>query len=88
MKFKIDDHPAGMKKASFVDVDFSKLETELKDYAIKQEVCACVCVCLSVSCRKKQKHSLYPFWLCCLYLTSLTGSFCFRADQDCASLNF
>lgn len=38
MKFKIlDYHPAGMK-ASFV-VNFSKLETELKDYVIKQEVC-------------------------------------------------
>lgn len=41
MKFNIlDDHVAGTK-ASFVDVNFSKLETELKDYVIKQEVCAC-----------------------------------------------
>lgn len=41
MKFNIlEDHAAGTK-ASFVDVNFSKLETELKDYIIKQEVCAC-----------------------------------------------
>lgn len=40
MKFNIlDDHAAGTK-ASFADVNFSKLETELKDYVIKQEVCA------------------------------------------------
>lgn len=39
MKFNItDDHTDGVKKASFVDTDFSRLETELKDYAIKQEV--------------------------------------------------
>lgn len=38
MKFNItDDHPAEMKKASVAE-DFSKLETELKEYAIKQEV--------------------------------------------------
>lgn len=38
MKFKISDyHPAGTK-ASFV-VNCLKLETELKDYVIKQEVC-------------------------------------------------
>nr|XP_046243026.1 SMC5-SMC6 complex localization factor protein 1 isoform X2 [Scatophagus argus]XP_046243027.1 SMC5-SMC6 complex localization factor protein 1 isoform X2 [Scatophagus argus]XP_046243028.1 SMC5-SMC6 complex localization factor protein 1 isoform X2 [Scatophagus argus] len=38
MKFNIkDDHPADMKKASFVDVDFAKLEAELSDYVIKQE---------------------------------------------------
>lgn len=38
MKFNIsDDHPAEMKKASAAE-DFSKLETELKEYAIKQEV--------------------------------------------------
>ncbi|XP_044051198.1 SMC5-SMC6 complex localization factor protein 1 [Siniperca chuatsi] len=38
MKFNItDDHSAETKKASFVDVDFSKLETELRDYVIKQE---------------------------------------------------
>lgn len=38
MKFKIlDYHPAGTK-ASFV-VNFSTLETELKDYVIEQEVC-------------------------------------------------
>uniref|UniRef100_A0A8P4GBT4 SMC5-SMC6 complex localization factor 1 n=1 Tax=Dicentrarchus labrax TaxID=13489 RepID=A0A8P4GBT4_DICLA len=38
MKFNItDDHPAETKKANFVDVDFSKLETELRDYVIKQE---------------------------------------------------
>lgn len=41
MKFNIlDDHATGTK-ASFVDVNYSKLETELKDYVIKQEVCAC-----------------------------------------------
>lgn len=40
MKINISDVlPAGMR-ASFVDVNFSKLETELKDYVIKQEVCA------------------------------------------------
>lgn len=40
MKINIsDDLPAGMK-ASSVDDNFSKLETELKDYVIKQEVCA------------------------------------------------
>lgn len=45
MKFNmLDNHPAGVK-ASFVDVNFSKLETELKDYIIKQEVCACVQTC-------------------------------------------
>lgn len=39
VKFKKSDHlPAGLK-ASFV-VNFSKLETELKDYVIMQEVCA------------------------------------------------
>lgn len=37
----IDDHPAGMSKASRDDVDFSKLETELKDHALEQEVCVC-----------------------------------------------
>lgn len=38
MKFNItDDHPAEMKKASVAE-DFSKMETELKEYAIKQEV--------------------------------------------------
>lgn len=37
MKFNIDNHAAKMK-TSFVDVHFSKLETELKDYVIKQEV--------------------------------------------------
>lgn len=41
MKINIlDDHATGTK-ASFVDVNYSKLETELKDYVIKQEVCAC-----------------------------------------------
>lgn len=41
MKFNIlDDHAAGTK-ASCVDVNFSKLERELKDYVIKQEVRAC-----------------------------------------------
>ncbi|KAM9360076.1 SMC5-SMC6 complex localization factor protein 1 [Symphorus nematophorus] len=36
MKFNItNDHPAEMKKASFVDL--SKLENELRDYVIKQE---------------------------------------------------
>lgn len=41
MKINIlDGRPAGIK-ASFVDVNFSKLEAELKDYVIKQEVCAC-----------------------------------------------
>lgn len=40
VKFNIlDDHATGTK-ASFVDVNYSKLETELKDYVIKQEVCA------------------------------------------------
>lgn len=38
MKFNItDDHPAEMKKASVAE-DLSKLEIELKEYAIKQEV--------------------------------------------------
>lgn len=38
MKFNItDDHPAEMKMASAAE-DFSKLETELKEYAVKQEV--------------------------------------------------
>ncbi|KAF1389016.1 hypothetical protein PFLUV_G00069080 [Perca fluviatilis] len=38
MKFNVtDDHPAETKTSGFVDVDFSKLETELRDYAIKQE---------------------------------------------------
>ncbi|XP_029295967.1 SMC5-SMC6 complex localization factor protein 1 [Cottoperca gobio] len=38
MNFNItDDHPAKTKKISIVDVDFSKLETELLDYVIKQE---------------------------------------------------
>lgn len=38
MKFNIfDDHAAGTK-ASFVDVNYSKLEAELKNYVIKQEV--------------------------------------------------
>ncbi|XP_074494382.1 SMC5-SMC6 complex localization factor protein 1 [Sebastes fasciatus] len=38
MKFNItDDDPAEMKKDRFVDGDFSKLETELRDYVIKQE---------------------------------------------------
>ncbi|XP_071338732.1 SMC5-SMC6 complex localization factor protein 1 [Trachinotus anak] len=32
-----DENPAVTKKASFVDVDFSNLETELRDYVIKQE---------------------------------------------------
>ncbi|XP_040897356.1 SMC5-SMC6 complex localization factor protein 1 [Toxotes jaculatrix] len=32
-----DNHPAEMKKASFADVDLAKLETELRDYVIKQE---------------------------------------------------
>lgn len=41
MNFNIlDDHAAGTE-ARFADVNFSKLETELKDYVIKQEVCAC-----------------------------------------------
>ncbi|XP_042344134.1 SMC5-SMC6 complex localization factor protein 1 isoform X2 [Plectropomus leopardus] len=31
------DHPAKLKKDSIVDVDLSKLETELRDYVIKQE---------------------------------------------------
>nr|XP_020450001.1 SMC5-SMC6 complex localization factor protein 1 isoform X2 [Monopterus albus] len=38
MKFNIiDNHPAETEKTGFVDVDFSKLETELRDYVIKQE---------------------------------------------------
>ncbi|KAM8759920.1 SMC5-SMC6 complex localization factor protein 1 isoform 1-T1 [Acanthopagrus schlegelii] len=38
MKFNMtDDHPAETKNASFVDVDFSKLEAELREYVIKQE---------------------------------------------------
>ncbi|XP_073322510.1 SMC5-SMC6 complex localization factor protein 1 [Pagrus major] len=38
MKFNMtDDHPAETKKASFIDVDFSKLEAELREYVIKQE---------------------------------------------------
>ncbi|XP_059192903.1 SMC5-SMC6 complex localization factor protein 1 isoform X2 [Centropristis striata] len=32
-----DDHPTEKKKCSFVDVDFSELQTELTDYVIKQE---------------------------------------------------
>lgn len=41
MNFKImNDYPAERKEASFVDVDFSELETELRDYVIKQQVCA------------------------------------------------
>ncbi|XP_060893948.1 SMC5-SMC6 complex localization factor protein 1 [Labrus mixtus] len=32
-----DDLPVEERKASFVDADFSKLETELRDYVIKQE---------------------------------------------------
>ncbi|XP_034726854.1 SMC5-SMC6 complex localization factor protein 1 isoform X1 [Etheostoma cragini] len=32
-----DDDPAETKKSSFVDLDFSKLETDLMEYAIKQE---------------------------------------------------
>lgn len=52
MKFNIlDDHAAGTK-ASFVDVNFSKLERELKDYVIKQEVRACA-----------EKHSHVQFFL-------------------------
>ncbi len=63
MKFNImDDHPAETKKASFVDVDFSKLETELRDYVIKQEVCVCVCVCVCLCvkacCREALKGSV------------------------------
>lgn len=41
MKFNILDDRAAGTEASFVDVNFSKLEAELKDYVIKQEVCAC-----------------------------------------------
>ncbi|XP_038559568.1 SMC5-SMC6 complex localization factor protein 1 [Micropterus salmoides] len=38
MKFNItDDQPAEMMKASFVDVDFSELETDLRDYVVKQQ---------------------------------------------------
>ncbi|XP_070690163.1 SMC5-SMC6 complex localization factor protein 1 [Pempheris klunzingeri] len=38
MKFNImDDYPAKTNRASFVDVDLSRLETELRDYVIKQE---------------------------------------------------
>lgn len=49
MKFNItDDQPAEMMKASFVDVDFSELETDLRDYVVKQQVCVCVCVYLIV----------------------------------------
>lgn len=45
MKFSItDNEPTERKKASFVDFDFSKLETELRDYVIKQEVCLFVVV--------------------------------------------
>ncbi|XP_040012375.1 SMC5-SMC6 complex localization factor protein 1 isoform X2 [Xiphias gladius] len=32
-----DHHPAEMKNANFVDVDFSNLETELRDYVVKKE---------------------------------------------------
>lgn len=40
-----DDHPAKKTKTeSVVDVDFSKLESELRDYVIKQEVCMCLFV--------------------------------------------
>lgn len=38
MKFKLSDYPPAGTKASFA-VDFSKLETELKDYVVQQEVC-------------------------------------------------
>lgn len=41
MKFNIVDDRAAGTKASFVDVNFSKLEAELKDYIIKQEVRMC-----------------------------------------------
>ncbi|KAG7491097.1 SMC5-SMC6 complex localization factor 1 [Solea senegalensis] len=38
MNFNItDDHPAEMMKADVVVIDFSKLETELKDYVVKQQ---------------------------------------------------
>ena len=95
MKFNMtDDHPAETKNASFVDVDFSKLEAELREYVIKQEVCvyvcmracvrACVCVCSRFVCGKALKRSFLGlhsvrlndlFWLCCMYLTLLMGSF-------------
>ncbi|XP_067463629.1 SMC5-SMC6 complex localization factor protein 1 isoform X1 [Thunnus thynnus] len=38
MNFKVmNDLPAETKEASFIDVDFSKLEMELRDYVIKQQ---------------------------------------------------
>ncbi|XP_018524114.1 SMC5-SMC6 complex localization factor protein 1 isoform X1 [Lates calcarifer] len=38
MNFNVaDDHPVETKTVSFVDVDFSKLETELRDHVIKKE---------------------------------------------------
>ncbi|XP_058493298.1 SMC5-SMC6 complex localization factor protein 1 isoform X2 [Solea solea] len=38
MNFNItDDHPAEVTKADVVDIDFSKLEMELKDYVVKQQ---------------------------------------------------
>ncbi|KAK2837414.1 hypothetical protein Q5P01_014626 [Channa striata] len=38
MNFNIlDDHPSETKRDSFVDLDFSNLESELRDYVIKRE---------------------------------------------------
>lgn len=45
MKLNItEDSPAEMTKAS--DIDFSNLETELRDHVIKLEVCMCLYVML------------------------------------------
>lgn len=43
MKFNItNDVSAETTQDGFVDVDFSKLETELRDYIIRQDVRVCV----------------------------------------------
>lgn len=77
----MDDHPAETKKASFVDVDLSKLEMELRDFVIKQEVCVCLCLFVCKIMLQTEKHwsivSSHHWinWLCCMYLTLLMGSF-------------
>lgn len=38
----MDIHTAERTNPSFVDDDFSNLETELKDYVIEREVCMCL----------------------------------------------
>lgn len=52
----MDDNPAETKKASFVDVDLSKLEMELRDFVIKQEVCVCLCLFVCKIMLQTEKH--------------------------------